>query len=51
MNCKRCGETDAERREIRFQTGSALTVYLCGECAEAERQRDGVSELVTTPEQ
>lgn len=50
MNCKRCGETRAERREVRFQNGSVLTVYLCEECAETERLSGGVSELVTTPE-
>lgn len=50
MNCKRCGETGAKRREVRLQNGSALAVYLCEECAETERLSGGVSELATTPE-
>lgn len=50
MDCKRCGEIGAERREVRFQNGSALTVYLCGECVDVERRPDGVSKLVITPD-
>ncbi len=51
MECKRCGEDGAERREVQFQNGSALTVYLCQEYTEAERRRDSVCSVDTSPGQ
>ena len=35
--------------EVQFRKGGRLILYLCAECADAERQDDDVSELVSSP--
>lgn len=49
MKCKRCGENGAERLEVRYHNGSTVIVYICKECAEAERRSKGVREILSSP--
>lgn len=50
MKCVRCGETGAERQEMRLQSTAIVVMYLCEKCAESTvRDDDEVVELVGSP--